>query len=298
MANLKEIKKRIGSTQSMRQVTRTMEMVSTAKIRLAQQRVEHARPYAVALEKILSRVTQVSKDESHPLLAVHGEKKRVMIISIASDRGQAGAFNSNVIALTEAQMAAAAEAEATVELVCIGRKTAAYFRYRNIEPDLALEGSSGQPSYEESKELADRIIAEYSDAVIDEVQLIYNRFVNVAVQRAEVSALLPIGSGSSPKPDATPETDASGAEVDYLFEPSAQQVLATLLPSYIEALVYQALLESAASEHGARRTAMKAATDNAETMIHNLTRSYNRARQAAITTEIAEIVGGAAALEG
>ncbi|MDR1775044.1 MAG: F0F1 ATP synthase subunit gamma [Actinomycetes bacterium] len=294
MANLKEIKKRINATGAMRQVTRTMEMVSTAKIRGAQNRIEHARPYAAALAKILGRVTKAAGNIAHPLLEVREDVQRVMIVAVASDRGQAGAFNSNVIHLTEARLNEHRAAGHTVELVSVGRKVAAYFRYRGIEPDLSVEGHSGSPTYEDAKALADRIIAEYSAAEIDQVVLIYNRFVNVATQRPEITYLLPAKSEEM----ADDGADEAGAALDYLFEPSAESVLETLLPSYVESLVFKALLESAASEHGARRTAMKAATDNAETMINTLTRSYNRARQAAITTEIAEIVGGAAALEG
>jgi len=296
MANLKEIKSRIGSTKSMRQVTRTMEMVSTAKIRGAQNRIERTRPYMLSLAKILASVTRDTQKVKHPLLARREEVKKVMIISIASDRGQAGAFNANIIHLTEQLMAERAELGQEIELVCLGRKTTAYFRYRDIEPALVMEGSSGQPSYEDTKELADKIIAEYSDATVDEVVLVFNRFVNVASQRPEVMTLLPTTTEALEASVDEGERD-TGAILDYLYEPSAEAVLKTLLPSYVEGLVYRALLESAASEHGARRTAMKSATDNAETMIKSLTRSYNRARQAAITTEIAEIVGGAAALE-
>ena len=294
MANLKEIKKRISSVTSTRQVTRTMEMVSTAKIRKAQDRIEHARPYALAMANMLRNVTKSAASVSHPLLEVREEKRRVMCIAIASDRGQAGAFNSSIIRLAEEYIAQATAQGSEVELVTVGKKAAAFFKYRGVVPALAIEGISGKPSFADAKSVADRVIREYTDASIDEVVIIFNRFVNVADQRPESSLLLPVSHGEI---EEAPETDKSHS-AEYIFEPSADSVLQTLLPTYVEALIFRALLESAASEHGARRKAMKAATDNATEMISTLTRSYNRARQAAITTEISEIVGGAAALEG
>jgi F-type H+-transporting ATPase subunit gamma len=297
MSDLKEIKNRIGSTRSMRQVTRTMEMVATAKIRGAQNRIERARPYMLQLAKILLSITRDTKKGNYPLLVNRKEKKKTLVISIASDRGQAGAFNANIINLTEKIMTDCQDAGKEVELICLGRKTNVYFNLRSVEPVLSIEGSSGQPTRQQAKELSDRIIDQYSDATIDEVILVFNRFVNVASQHPEIMTLLPI-STEDVEFSTEGGIESSGAELDYLYEPSAESVLDTLSRTYVEVLIYRALLESAASEHGARRTAMKSATDNAEAMIKTLTRSYNRARQAAITTEIAEIVGGAAALEG
>jgi F-type H+-transporting ATPase subunit gamma len=293
MANLRDIKRRINSVKSTSQVTRTMEMVSTAKIRRAQDRIEHARPYALALAEMLGEVTRASGKVKHPLLAIREEQQVAVCICIASDRGQAGAFNANIIHMTEAYIRDKEADGVEVQLVTFGKKLSAYFKLRGIEPVLALEGSSGSPDYTDAKLIADRVIREYSDAEIDEVVTIYNRFVNVANQCPEMHVLLP---ASDEELEAV--EDARGRNLDYIFEPSAKEVLRSLLPTYVEALIFRALLESAASEHGARRSAMKAATDNATEMIATLTRSYNRARQAAITTEISEIVGGAAALEG
>ena len=293
MANLRDIRRRINSVQSTSQVTRTMEMVSTAKIRRSQDRIEHARPYALALSSMLGEVSRASKKINHPLLAVREDQKVVVCICIASDRGQAGAFNANIIHLVEEYKRQKEEQGVGVQLISCGRKLNAYFRYRGIEPDLALEGFSGNPNYAEAKLIADRVIRQYSEAQVDEVVTIYNRFVNVADQRPEMHVLLPASSE-----EITSAEDVKGRDLSYIFEPSAKGVLQSLLPTYVEALIFRALLESAASEHGARRSAMKAATDNAMEMIATLTRSYNRARQAAITTEISEIVGGAAALEG
>ena len=295
MSNLKEIKNRIDATTSTRQVTRTMEMVSTAKIRGAQKRIEGTRPYIEALAKILASVTRSKKVIAHPLLQIRMDKKRVMIIAVASDRGQAGAFNANIINMTEALIAERKELGQEIQLVCCGRKVVTYFRSRGIEPDLINEGQSGNPVYEDVRVLADYIIDEYSNASVDEIIMISNHFISVGKQRAESVVVLPATVDNLE--EEMKQTDERKAELEYIFEPDAASVLEKLLPTFIEALTYRSLLESAASEHAARRVAMKAATDNAEGMIKSLTRSYNRARQAAITTEIAEIVGGAAALE-
>jgi len=295
MSNLKEIKNRIGATKSMRQVTRTMEMVSTAKIRGAQNRIEGTRPYVEALAKILASVTRAAKVVRHPLLEMRPDVKRVMIISIASDRGQAGAFNANIINMTEELIAERKALGQEIELMCCGKRVVDYFRSRGIEPDFVGQGQSGRPTYEDVRILADQAIDEYSNAAVDEIILVSNRFISVGSQRVERTVLLPATVDDLEEEVA--EADEYRAQLEYIFEPDAESVLENLLPTFVEVLVYRILLESAAAEHAARRAAMKAATDSADSMIKTLTRTYNRARQAAITTEIAEIVGGAAALE-
>jgi F-type H+-transporting ATPase subunit gamma len=295
MSNLKEIKKRIGATKSMRQVTRTMEMVSTAKIRGAQTRIEGTRPYIEALAKILASVTKATKAIEHPLLETRAEVKRVMLISVASDRGQAGAFNANIVHLTEKLIAERQALGQEIDLVCCGKKVVDYFCRRGMEPTLINQGQSARPLYEDVKVIAEHAIEQYSNASVDEIVVVSNHFISVGTQRAEQVVLLP--ATVSELEEELAETDEHKAELEYIFEPSAESVLEKLLPTFVEALVYRTLLESAAAEHAARRAAMKAATDSADGMIKTLTRSYNRARQAAITTEIAEIVGGAAALE-
>jgi F-type H+-transporting ATPase subunit gamma len=292
MASLRDIKKRIGSVQSTRQITRTMEMVSTAKIKRAQERIEAARPYALAMMELLGNVTRYAGGAVHPLLAERPERRRVVAIAITSDRGLAGAFNSNILRMTETYMRDMQAAGATVDLIAVGKKAAAYFMYRGVQPVATYRDISDKPTFADAKSIANHVIRAYSEAEIDEVVIVFNRFVNVADQSPESHRLLPIAS--TVLEDAAEESDVSA---EYLFEPDAQTVLGDLLPTYVEALIFRALMESAASEHGARRKAMKSATDNASEMIVTLTRSYNRARQAAITTEIAEIVGGSAAME-
>jgi F-type H+-transporting ATPase subunit gamma len=292
MANLRDIKKRITSTQSTMQITRTMEMVSTAKIRKAQERIESARPYAMAMVEVLGNVARFVQGASHPLLEEHAERKRVAIVSITSDRGLCGAFNSNILRMSEGIMTRERAAEVQTDLIVVGKKALGYFRYRGVEPIAIYRDISDKPTFADARSIAAHIIPAYEAGELDAVYVVFNRFKNVAEQKAEIYQLLPIERGVMEQAE-----DVRTLRPEYLFEPDPHAVLERLLPTYVETLIYRALMESAASEHGARRTAMKSATDNASEMVTTLTRSYNRARQAAITNEIAEIVGGAAALE-
>lgn len=292
MANLRDIKKRIGSVESTRQITRTMEMVATAKIKKAQEKIEAARPYALAMMEVLGNVARNAKGAEHPLLVEHAERKRVVLIAVTSDRGLAGAFNSNILRMIENLMREEHGKGAEVDIITVGKKAGGYFRYRGIEPLATYRDISDKPTFADAKSIASHVIDAYSAEQVDAVYIAFNRFKNVAEQKPEVHKLLPIEQ--TVVKEAAEEADVSA---EYMFEPSPESVLKRLLPTYVETLIFRALMESAASEHGARRTAMKSATDNAGEMITTLSRSYNRARQAAITNEIAEIVGGAAALE-
>lgn len=293
MPNLRDIKQRIDSVQSTRQITRTMEMVATARIRKAQERIEAARPYALSMVEVLQNVARYVQGASHPLLEEHDERKRVVVVSITSDRGLAGAFNSNILRLTEDLMRREAAEGVETDVIAVGKKAIGYLRYRGVEPRAAYQDISDKPTFADARSIAAHIISRYAEEEIDAAYVIFNRFKNVAEQKPEVYQLLPVEQ----RVMETEEDELGHLRPEYLFEPSAEAVLENLLPTYVETLIYRALMESAASEQGARRTAMKSATDNASEMITTLTRSYNRARQAAITTEIAEIVGGAAALE-
>jgi len=292
MPNLRDIKQRITSVQSTSQITRTMEMVATAKIKKAQEKIESARPYAFAMVEVLQNVARYVQGASHPLLEEHEDRKRVAVVAITSDRGLCGAFNSNILRITEDIIRREAAAGVEADLIAVGKKAIAYFRYRGMEPVADYRDISDKPTFADARSIAAHIIPAYEAGEIDAAYVVFNRFKNVAEQRAETYQLLPVERRVMES-----EEDFGTLRAEYLFEPTAKQVLEHLLPTYVETLVYRALMESAASEHGARRTAMKSATDNASEMIITLTRSYNRARQAAITTEIAEIVGGAAALE-
>jgi F-type H+-transporting ATPase subunit gamma len=296
MPNLRDIKQRIGSVQSTSQITRTMEMVATAKIKRAQEKIESARPYAFAMVEVLQNVARYVQGASHPLLEEHEDRKRVVVVSITSDRGLCGAFNSNILRITEDTMRREAEAGVDTGVIAVGKKAVAYLRYRGVEPVADFRDISDRPTFADARSIAAHIIPAYEAGEIDAAYVVFNRFKNVAEQRAETYQLLPVERRVMEADQGDPMSQLQ-LRPEYLFEPSATAVLEHLLPTYVETLVYRALMESAASEHGARRTAMKSATDNASEMIITLTRSYNRARQAAITTEIAEIVGGAAALE-
>ena len=292
MPNLRDIKQRITSVQSTSQITRTMEMVATAKIKKAQEKIEAARPYAFAMVEVLQNVARYVQGASHPLLEEHEDRERVVVVTITSDRGLCGAFNSNILRIAEDIVHREADAGVETDVIAVGKKALGYFRYRGIEPVAAYRDIADRPTFADARNIAAHIIPAYEAGEIDAAYIVFNRFKNVAEQRAEIYQLLPVERRVMESGE-----DGGTLRAEYLFEPTAQQVLEHLLPTYVETLVYRALMESAASEHGARRTAMKSATDNASEMITTLTRSYNRARQAAITTEIAEIVGGAAAQE-
>ncbi len=292
MPNLRDIKKRIDSVHSTQQITRTMEMVATAKIKKAQERIESARPYALAMVEVLGNVARYVSGASHPLLETHPERKRALVIAVTSDRGLAGAFNSNILRLTEDIIRRERAGGVETDIIAVGKKALGYFRYRGVEPVAGYRDISDKPTFADAKSIASHVIGAYSASDLDVVYVVFNHFKNVAEQRPETHQLLPIER-------SVIESAEKELQVrpEYLFLPSAGAVLERLLPTYVETLIFRALMESAAAEQGARRTAMKSATDNATEMINTLTRSYNRARQAAITNEIAEIVGGAAALE-
>lgn len=293
MPNLRDIQRRITSVHGTRQITRTMEMVATAKIRRAQERIEAAAPYSDSMMEVLGNVASDAGGIEHPLLKVHAVRKRVIAIVVVSDRGLAGGFNGNILRIAERFIAEQNAAGVTVDIITVGKRAQQYFQYRGIRPIAFYSDSSDKPSFARAKEIATLVISDYSKEAADEAVIMYNRFKNVAEQIPTQETVLPIA------PDAlTSAADEAGeAKAGYLFEPSAPVVLARLLPTYVETMIFRSLLDSAAAEQGARRRAMKSATDNATEMIGTLTRSYNRARQGAITTEIAEIVGGAAALE-
>lgn len=292
MANLRDIKKRINSVNSTRQITRTMEMVATAKIRRATDRVQAATPYSDSMMEMLGGVAEHASGVEHPLLLKHEEEKRALVIAVVSDRGLAGGFNSNVLRDVERYIARKAEQGVDVDIIACGKRGISYFRYRKYEPVMEFRDLSADPTMDEARQIAAYAIDRYSANEVDEVYVVYNHARNAADQDLIEEAILPIEPG-----DLVTASDENKAQASYEFEPDPKAVLANLLPAYVETRVYHALVDSAAAEQGARRKAMKSATDNADEMVKTLTRSYNRARQGAITTEINEIVGGAAALE-
>ncbi len=289
MANLRDMKKRITSVKSTKQITRTMEMVATAKIRKATDRVVAATPYSEAMLEMLGNLAGKAGAASHPLLEAHPEKKHVLFVVVASDRGLAGAFNTQVLRAAEKKAQAYAAQGIETSYILCGKKAIGYFGYRGVTAEMKFAGLSADPTFDEASRIASYVRDKYATGQVDEVLVFYNHTRNAADQDLRVEQLLPVDVSSAAKA----EEDA--ASVEFLFEPDEATVLGKLLPAYVETMVYHALIDSAAGEQGARRKAMKSATDNATEIINTLQRQYNRARQGAITTEITEIVAGAAA---
>ena len=293
MPNLHDIERRINSVKSTKQITRTMEMVAAAKIRRATERVEAATPYSTSMMEMLGHLAAQTSGSEAPLLEVHENTNRVLIVVVVSDRGLAGGFNSNVLRRAEGLMREYKAAGAQVDVIACGKKAQGYFHYRKINPVLAFKDLSADPTVEEAEEVAKYAIDGYSAGTLDKVVIVYNHAKNAAEQVLTEEVVLPVDAEAF-----AVAKDAGKLSGDTEFEPSAEVVLNGLLPAYVRTTIYHALIDSAAGEQAARRSAMKSATDNANEMVDTLTRIYNRARQGAITTEINEIVGGAAALEG
>ncbi|MBF7081551.1 F0F1 ATP synthase subunit gamma [Desulfallas sp. Bu1-1] len=283
MASLRDLRRRIKSIKSTQQITKAMKAVSAAKMRRAQESVLAARPFARRMRDVLGRVGSASVGLKHPLLAVR-EPNRVAYVIVTADRGLCGGFNANIIKKAVQEM----KDRPNVEVVTIGRKGRDYFRRRGYNIAQQYVGIGETADIGLARRVAKFVMDKYAAEEYDEVYLIYSQFVNVLVQKPVVQKLLPV---------EPPEGEDDGKRVDYIFEPDAEQIMGRLLPMYVENAMFQALLESKAGEHSARMTAMDNATSNAADMIDRLTLSMNRARQAAITKEISEIVGGAAALE-
>ena len=300
MANLRDIKKRITSVTSTRQITRTMEMVSTAKIRRALDRAQKAEPYKRALTDFMLTVAQDAEAAgTSDMLTPHEGVSRGLVIAVASDRGLAGGFN--VVVEREAERIGREwrEQGAEVSIITCGRKPSEYFRHR---PELVMhfEGSSAEPDFEQARMIASYVCDEYAQGRLDEVQIVYHHARNRVDQQLRVERLLPLDAEAVAMAHGPRKNDDEGprrVSSSFSFVPSAAHVLGKLVPSYILTVIHQSLIDSAAAEQGARRKAMNSATENANTIIATLTRTYNRVRQGSITTELNEIVGGASALE-
>ena len=291
MANLKEVRNRIQSVSSTQQITKAMKMVAAAKLRRAQDNIIRMRPYAQRLNTILTNLTRNADDDIVSDYGVAREVRKVLVIAITSDRGLAGAFNSNVFKGVNALIAEryANLPAASISVMAIGKKAHDYYtRKGNIVGNYTHVFA--KLSFETVRAAAEVAMDGFRAGTYDEVVMVYNEFRNVATQIIRTQQLLPLVKEEAPA-TATPE-----ANVDYLFEPSKEDIVQTLIPQSIKIQLYKAVLESNASEHGARMTAMDKATDNAGELLKALKLTYNRTRQAAITTEILEIVGGAEAL--
>ncbi len=286
MATLRDLKRQIGSVKNIAKVTEALQTVSAVKFRKAEARVKRARPYAENVEQMMRDVARQARSGS-PLL-VGREGNRVAILSVTADRGLAGGFNAQVLKRTSQFRA---ERDAQFVQIASGRKAVAYFRFRRIDPVEVYTGFSDSPTYEKAREIGSALMRLFEDEEADELYLIYNRFESALTQRPVLTRLLPAAPEDGEEEE---EEGISGSFMEYIPDP--ETILNKLVPRYVETMVWQALLESAAGEHGARMTAMKNATDNANDLAKDLTLQMNKARQAQITREISEIAAGAEAL--
>jgi F-type H+-transporting ATPase subunit gamma len=289
LATLRDLKRQIGSVKNIAKVTEALQTVSAVKFRKAEARVKKARPYADNVEQMMRDVARSASGDS-PLLAGR-EVRRVVVASMTADRGLAGGFNAQVLRRT-AQFRAEKGREADLGQVASGRKSVAFFRFRNIELDHVYTGYTDSPTYEQAREIGRALTGLFEDEKADEVYLIYNRFESALTQRPVLKRLIPVAAEEEDGEDE--ERNDNLAYMEYVPDP--ETVLQKLVPRYVETMVWQALLEGAAGEHGARMTAMKNATDNANDLAKSLTLQMNKARQAQITGEILEIAAGADAL--
>ncbi|MFD2629353.1 F0F1 ATP synthase subunit gamma [Oceanobacillus kapialis] len=287
MASLRDIKGRIDSTKKTKQITKAMEMVSASKMSKAEQNAKAFVPYGEKIQEVVKSIATNNPDATHPMLQKREVKKTGYLV-ITSDRGLAGAYNSSVLRNLYQTIQDKHQSTDEYTVIAIGRMGYDFCRKRGIPVAKSILGLADQPNFSEIKELASETVQMFSDGEIDELNIIYNHYVSAISQQVTTTKLLPI---------TDMETAGSASISEYEYEPNQEQILNVLLPQYAESLIYGALLDGKASEHAARMTAMRSATDNADELIDDLTLSYNRARQAAITQEITEIIGGVAALE-
>ncbi|APC49742.1 ATP synthase F1 subunit gamma [Virgibacillus halodenitrificans] len=285
MASLRDIKGRIDSTKKTKQITKAMELVSASKMSKAEQNAKAFVPYSEKIQEVVASIATSNMDASHPMLSKREVKKTGYLV-ITSDRGLAGAYNSSVLKRLHQTVQENHQSTDEYTVIAIGRMGYDFCRKQGMPVAKSIIGVPDQPNFSEIKELASETVQMYIDEEIDELVIFYNHYVSAISQEVTTTQLLPITN--------IPHNRSSS---QYEYEPSQEQILEVLLPQYAESLIYGALLDGKASEHAARMTAMKSATDNADDLIGDLTLSYNRARQAAITQEITEIIGGVAALE-
>jgi F-type H+-transporting ATPase subunit gamma len=292
-AQLREYRRRIKSVQSTKKITKAMELIAASRIVKAQQRIEAARPYAEAITGVVSAVASQSGNVDHPLTTGRPNPSRAAVVLVTSDRGLAGGYSANVLRAGEALNGLLREEGKEPVPFLVGRKALGYYRFRGRDVSNNWTGFSEQPAYEDAKAVADAVLDAFTkgsdDGGVDEIHLVYTEFVSMLTQRPAVRRILPLEVREA-------EEEPGGPIPLYEFEPSPQAVLDALLPWYVENRIYHALLESAAAEIAARRRAMKSATDNANELLEQFTLEANKARQAEITQEISEIVGGANAL--
>ncbi|MGH2886847.1 MAG: ATP synthase F1 subunit gamma [Solirubrobacteraceae bacterium] len=300
----RDVRNRIGAVKNIQKIARALELVAAARLRRAEQRIEALRPYADAIRRMTRQAAEAAGDvPSLPILQEHDQVDRVGLLLIAGDRGLAGAFNSNIV---RAGVAAGREHDSEGQkpvYFASGRRPATSLTFRGLEPVEIFTGFSDRPAYADARRIADRLMAAYVDDEVDKVEIFYNGYISPVSQVVKRETLLPLQQATileESEQDEQEERDRDSSEpralVDY--EPDPEEILKRLVPDYVEISLFRALLESTASEHGARMTAMHNASDNATDLIKNLTLEMNRARQAEITQEILEVVAGAEGLSG
>jgi F-type H+-transporting ATPase subunit gamma len=294
----KDLKSRIGSVKNIQKITRAMEMVAAARLRRAEQRIEHLRPYAAAIRRMTRQAAEAAESMPRlPILQQHEREQNMGLVLVTGDRGLAGAFNSQIL---RAGLRASAEHHhegRSVTWYASGRRGVSSLTFRGLELAASYVGFTDRPAYANARDIAQDLISAYVDKDLDRVEIFYNGYISPLTQEVRRETLLPLQEASILEEDEEAEAEGGpehAALVEY--EPDAEEILRRLIPDYVEISVFRALLESTASEHGARMTAMRNASDNAGELIENLTLQANRARQAEITQEILEVVAGAEAL--
>ncbi len=286
---MRDIRSRIKSVTSTQKITKAMKMVSASKLRKTQGTLIEIRPYSDKIQEVMDNLLTGDSASDNKFITPRDEVKKVLYIVVAGDRGLCGGYNMNLIRFAEQQIATLPEGM-DYDMLLVGKRTSDYFRVRpqfNVMENFTNIGDC--PNVSQGKALSDYVIKKYLDGEVDEVHMVYSKFITVMTQEPAVAQILPI--------PCTASDDEEAMESDYIFEPNGKDILDVILPKYVDTTIYRLLLEAKAGEHGARMTAMGSATDNAKELIEKLTLSLNRARQAQITTEISEIVSGAAALE-
>lgn len=286
MASLRDIKTRITSTKKTSQITKAMEMVSASKLSRAETNAKAFVPYMEKIQEVVASIALGSKDVTHPMLVSRPVKKTGYLV-ITSDRGLAGAYNSSILRLVSNKIKERHSSKDEYVIIAVGRMGRDFFLHRGMNVGLDIVGLPDQPAFSDIKDITNKAVSLFSEGMYDELYMYYNHFVSAIQQDVTEKKVLPLTNIAASSQKLTA----------YEFEPAAEEIMEVLLPQYAESLIYGALLDGKASEHAARMSAMKTATDNAKELIDTLTLQYNRARQAAITQEITEIVGGVAALE-
>ena len=289
----RELRRRIRSVQSTRKITRAMELIAASRIVRAQQAIAAARPYVEKMAEVVANLADTPDAATHPLFRQPDSTTTAALIVITGDRGLAGAYNTSVLRAAERTAAEHRRQDRDVMLVTVGRKAQSYFRYRNRPVAESVTGMSDRPGFDDARRVVTAVMQAFTAGEVDQIDIVYTRFVSMGTQTVTTRQLVPL---EDPGGDAAAAGEGDQHRVDYEYEPDPREILDELLPRWLEAEVFAALLEAAASEHAARQRAMKAATDNADDLTKTLTRVMNRARQDTITAEIMEIVGGAEAL--